>query len=95
MAAAVPVDEIRTEFAKVLARHIVVGYLEVPEAITAMRLGGVFTDASTGAPVVYAVAGPGCDLDDLIAKFRATCREAFAQGRRERGPDKAVKTAWQ
>lgn len=95
MAAVVPLAEIRAEFAKLLARHIVVGYLEVPDAVSSIRLGGVFTDDSNGFPVVYAVAGPGCDLDDLIAKLRAKCREAFVHGGRERGPDKAVKTAWQ
>jgi hypothetical protein len=41
------------------------------------------------------VAGPGCKLDELFNTSKDIYRETFNIGERERGPDKAIKTAWQ
>lgn len=95
MAVTLPLDDIRTQAMLVLARHIVVGYMELPVAISSLPSGWVFPTEQDGVPQVIMIAGPGCNLDGLIAKFRATCRETFGTGQRERGPDKAIKTAWQ
>lgn len=95
MQKAIPVGDIRSDAARVIARHIVVGYMEVPEPIFSVHPGWVVPTEHDGVPQVLMIAAPGCDLDELIRTFKETCREMFGTGQRERGPDKAVKTAWQ
>ncbi|MHB8995886.1 MAG: hypothetical protein ACYC63_11630 [Armatimonadota bacterium] len=92
---AIPLGDIRSDTAKVIARHIVVGYMELPEPIFSVPPGWVLPVEDDGVPQVIMIAGPGCDLNKLIAIFRETCRETFGTGQRDRGPDLAAKTAWQ
>ncbi len=79
--------------AKVLARHIVTGYMEIPKPIP-IRFGFVHGQEQDGSPVVIAVVFPGTDLNQLVRELRLECRRAFGHGPRYRGPDDIIETGW-
>lgn len=79
--------------AKALARHVVTDLLEIP-ATPEVSAGLVWPIPLLGETFVIAMATPMTDLDELVATFRATCRDVFDRPQRDRGPDNLTDIAW-
>lgn len=88
-------DKLKAHLSKVIARHIVVGYMELPPPIFSVPFGGVMPLKFAGMDYVVMIAGPNCNLEKLFRSYRSQYRQTFGSGVRDRGPDKADKTAWQ
>ncbi len=78
---------------RVVARYIVVGLLEVPQ-VSVDTGGAVFTDFSSGEPIVIAMATAATDLADIVRLFRKQWREQFLTRQRDRAPDTLTQGLW-
>lgn len=81
------------QLARVVARYIVAGLLEVPKVSVSIA-GVVYTVHTTGEPMVVAIATAGTDLDDLIRLLRKQWRAEFLPRRRDRAPDTLTQGLW-
>lgn len=81
------------QLARAVARYIVVGLLEVPR-LSVDAGGGVFTDFSSGEPIVIAMATAATDLADIVRLFRKQWREQFLTRQRDRAPDTLTQGLW-
>lgn len=77
--------------ARAVAEFIVCDLLRIPEPVLPFAIDGVRVVASGEDAVVTATATPFTRLDDLIADFRAKCREVFGSNKRRKLPDLAEK----
>lgn len=88
------VDDNISTSARVIARHIVTGPLEVPEplpmsgsAVGKLALGG-------GASMLIAMIPPFADIEGALGQIRNAFRKHYGRGERSRWPDKFAETLW-